>query len=62
MGLRSGIVKYRFPTLKRGANKLCASGAAERTLMQCSIKPRVCFLLSMYGLKPVPFIEADIHY
>jgi hypothetical protein len=55
MGLRSGIVKYRFPTLKRGANKLCASGAAERTLMQCSIKPRVCFLLSMYGLKPVPF-------
>jgi len=31
----------RFPTLKRGANKRCACGAAARTLpMQVSIEPR----------------------
>src|ERR1017187_7535274 len=39
-GLRSEFVEFRFPTLKRGANKLCASGAPDRTLlMRCSIKP-----------------------
>ena len=27
MGLRSELIEFHFPTLKRGANKLCASGA-----------------------------------
>jgi hypothetical protein len=42
-GLRSEFVAFRFPTLKRGANKLCASGAAERT--QKDVSTRVWVLL-----------------
>jgi hypothetical protein len=38
-GLRSAFVDTAFPTLKCGANKHCAYGAAARTfLMQESIK------------------------
>jgi hypothetical protein len=39
MGLRNEFVESLFPTLKRGANKLCAYGASARALfMQPSIK------------------------
>ena len=55
-GLRSGFLGFRFPTLKRGANKLCASGAADRTLlMRCSKNPALLLRDWAYGLKPVPF-------
>ncbi len=39
MGLRDEFVESFFPTLKRGANQLCAYGAFVRTLlMQSTIK------------------------
>jgi hypothetical protein len=39
-GLRNELVESHFPTLKRGANELCASGAVVGTfLTQSSIKP-----------------------
>ncbi|MGA3371765.1 MAG: tetraacyldisaccharide 4'-kinase [Terracidiphilus sp.] len=45
-GLRSSHVESAFPTLKRGANEHCASGAAARTFhMQRSIAPEVCLHL-----------------
>src|SRR5208337_2403761 len=43
-GLRSSSGRSAFPTLKRGANKLCASGAPIGILlMQPSIKPAIYF-------------------
>ena len=40
-GTPNELVKSFYPTLKRGANQLCASGAIVRgVLMQSSIRPR----------------------
>ncbi len=40
MGLRNELGESHFPTLKRGANELCASGAVVGTFItQSSIKP-----------------------
>ena len=52
-GLRNEHVESLFPTLKRGANQLCASGAFVRTLlMQSSIKP--IHFIGFYGTRPGP--------
>jgi hypothetical protein len=43
-GLGSAFVEIAFPTLKRGANKRCACGAAARTLhLQFSLNAAVVF-------------------
>jgi len=51
-------VESAFPTLKRGANKHCASGALIWTLLiQPSINPRLLFAGNMRGLKFHPSDE-----
>ncbi len=36
MGLRNELLRSLFPTLKRGANKLCAYGALIRECQLCA--------------------------
>jgi hypothetical protein len=56
-GLRSSHVESAFPTLKRGANEHCASGAARTLLMQRSIKPNDYYQSFAARLKSCPYYK-----
>jgi hypothetical protein len=65
-GTPESFVKISFPTLKRGANKHCAYGAAALTfLMQFSIIPTILLRIlrrtsaAQGKLKAMPFQNND---